>query len=89
MAVSGVQGLTGSADGIQLLAAHIEKLVPLLFRVIADQAEISKAALTALINLSQVTWMTQCIIGIMIMLRRVPHIHCSCMHVAFQIQWWS
>ena len=54
MAADGVQGLTGSPEGLQLLSAHTAGLLPALFQLIPDQNHISKAALTALVNLSQV-----------------------------------
>ena len=54
MAVEGVQGLTGSPGGIQLLSPYTESLLPVLFLLVPDKKDISKAALTALVNLSQV-----------------------------------
>ena len=55
MAVEGVQGLTGSPEGIHLLSAHTDSLLPALFLLASDQdKEISKAALISLVNLSQV-----------------------------------
>lgn len=54
MAAEGIQGLTGSPDGVQILAGHAAALLPALFLRVPDQTDISKAALTALVNLSQV-----------------------------------
>ena len=55
MAVEGVKGLTGSPDGVRILSGHIDRLIPALFLLIpAQQVDISKAALTSLVNLSQV-----------------------------------
>ena len=55
MAAEGVSGLTGSPDGLQILKRYTRDLLPALFLRVPDQAAISKAALTALVNLSQVT----------------------------------
>lgn len=55
MAVEGVQGLTGSPEGVRLLTAHTRALLTALFLLIPDRRDdISKAALTSLVNLSQV-----------------------------------
>ncbi|KAK9808488.1 hypothetical protein WJX73_000639 [Symbiochloris irregularis] len=53
MAAEGIQGLTGSPDGVQILADHADTLSPALFLRVPDETAISKAALTALVNLSQ------------------------------------
>ena len=49
-----VQGLTGSVDGLEQLMTQSGSLFPALLRLIAGDRDISKAALTSLINLSQV-----------------------------------
>ncbi len=56
MAADIVQGLTGSADGIDKLKGALDKqLLPNLFRLVpAADADLSRAALVSLVNLSQV-----------------------------------
>lgn len=54
MAANGVQGLTGTPEGARLLLDHSAQLVPVLLKLVTDQAEVSSAALTSLVNLSQV-----------------------------------
>ena len=54
MAATGIQGLTGSPEGLKVLAGQTEQLAPVLLRMAADKPDISKAALSSLINLSQV-----------------------------------
>lgn len=53
-AVDLVEGLTGSVDGLEQLMNQSYELLPALLRLIASDAETSKAALNSLINLSQV-----------------------------------
>ena len=54
MAANGVQGLTcGTPDGARLLLDHMAHLGPALLKLCTDQSDISKAALTSLVNLSQ------------------------------------
>lgn len=48
-----VQGLTGSPEGIAKLAGRSAKLLPPLFRLVAAPEATSRAALVALVNLSQ------------------------------------
>ena len=54
MAVNGVQGLTGSPEGLRVLAGQTKRLAPVLLCMVSDQPDISKAALSSLVNLSQV-----------------------------------
>lgn len=54
MAVELVQGFTGSVDGLETLACEGPKLLPALFKLVSDNEDISKAAITSLVNLSQV-----------------------------------
>lgn len=49
-----VQGLTGSPEGIAKLAGRSAKLLPPLFRLVPAAEATSRAALVALVNLSQV-----------------------------------
>lgn len=53
-AVDLVEGLTGSVDGLEQLMTQSGSLLPALLRLIAGDRDISRAALTSLINLSQV-----------------------------------
>lgn len=48
-----VQGLTGSPEGVSQLAARAAKLLPPLLRLVPGPAASSRAALVALVNLSQ------------------------------------
>lgn len=48
-----VQGLTGSPEGIAKLASRSAKLLPPLFRLVPAPEATSRAALVALVNLSQ------------------------------------
>jgi hypothetical protein len=54
VAVELVQGLSGSPEGIEKLAGQAAILLPSLLRLVTGSAEISKAALVSLVNLSQV-----------------------------------
>jgi hypothetical protein len=53
-AVGLVQGLTGSAEGAQTLSQAGTELLPALLWLVGDSSQISRAALTSLVNLSQV-----------------------------------
>ena len=53
MAVDVVEGLAGGQEGIDKLAPSAATLLPALLRLITAPGSLSKAALTALINLSQ------------------------------------
>jgi hypothetical protein len=53
-AVELVQGLTGSPDGIAQLGKLSAKLLPSLFRLVPCPEAVSRPALVALVNLSQV-----------------------------------
>lgn len=53
MAVDVVQGLAGGQEGIDKLAPFAATLLPALLRLMLASGPLSKAALTALINLSQ------------------------------------
>lgn len=53
-AVGLVEGLTGSAEGTQTLSSASNELLPALLWLVGDSNQISKAALTSLVNLSQV-----------------------------------
>ena len=50
-----ISGLTGSVEGSQKLQQHRGALLPALQRLVAEQDGSGKAALTALVNLSQVS----------------------------------
>ena len=50
-----ISGLTGSVEGSQKLQQHRGVLLPSLQRLVAELNGSGKAALTALVNLSQVT----------------------------------
>lgn len=50
-----VQGLTGSAEGAQALSQAGAELLPALLWLVGDSSQISRAALTSLVNLSQVS----------------------------------
>ena len=54
MALSLVMGLTGSPEGLEKLSSAKELLPALLQRVPDADAEVSRNALTALVNISQV-----------------------------------
>jgi hypothetical protein len=53
-AVALVQGLTGSPEGTQALSSASNELLPALLWLVADSSQVSRAALTSLVNLSQV-----------------------------------
>lgn len=53
-AVGLVQGLTGSPEGTQTLASASNELLPALLWLVGDSSQVSRAALTSLVNLSQV-----------------------------------
>ena len=55
MAADVVQGLAGGQEGIDRLAPFALTLLPALLRLMPAPTGLSKAALTALINLSQVS----------------------------------
>lgn len=49
-----VEGLTGSADGVEKLKGQTQKLTKALFRLLGDSdPAVSKSALVSLVNLSQ------------------------------------
>lgn len=48
-----IQGLTGSPEGIAQLSTRSAALLPALFRLVGDDPAASRAALVALVNLSQ------------------------------------
>ena len=50
-----LSGLTGSVEGSQKLQQHRGVLLPALQRLVAERDGSGKAALTALVNLSQVS----------------------------------
>ncbi len=51
-----VKGLTGSPEGIDQLKGQLSKLLLSLLRLVADKSKaVAEAALTALVNLSQVS----------------------------------
>lgn len=52
-AVSLVQGLTGSPDGLTQLISRADKLLPALLRLLGSSVSTARAALTSLVNLSQ------------------------------------
>ncbi len=52
-AVGLVEGLSGSLEGVEKLLSESDKLLPALLKLIGAQKDISKGALTSLINLSQ------------------------------------
>ncbi len=54
-AVGLVEGLAGSSEGVQTLSPAHDELLPALLWLVADSSHISKAALTSLVNLSQVS----------------------------------
>ncbi len=49
-----VQGLAASPDGAQQLRTASDELLPALLWLMNDESHVSKAALTSLVNLSQV-----------------------------------
>lgn len=49
-----VQGLAATADGAQQLRTASDELLPALLWLMNDESHVSKAALTSLVNLSQV-----------------------------------
>ncbi len=51
-----ISGLTGSVEGSQKLQQHRGVLLPALQRLVAERDGSGKAALTALVNLSQVSY---------------------------------
>ena len=53
-AVDMVQGLSATTDGAQQLRTANDELLPALLWLMNDESHVSKAALTSLINLSQV-----------------------------------
>lgn len=53
-AVGLVEGLTGSLEGIEKLLKESGNLLPTLLRLVGADKDLSKAALTSLVNLSQV-----------------------------------
>lgn len=67
-----VQGLTGSPEGIAKLAGRSAKLLPPLFRLVAAPEATSRAALVALVNLSQVCGVHP--------VKRFPYFHCVGFH---------
>lgn len=48
-----VEGLTGSPEGLQQLMSSAENLLPALLRRLSDDPAVSRAVLTALVNLTQ------------------------------------
>lgn len=52
-AIGLVEGLAGSLEGIEKLLMESDKLLPALLRLIGADKDLSKGALTSLINLSQ------------------------------------
>ena len=61
MALSLVVGLTGSPEGLEKLSSAKKLLPALLQRVPDKDAEASRSALTALVNISQVC--THCLVS--------------------------
>ena len=59
-----VQGLTGSPEGIAQLAARSATLLPPLFRLVPAGEATSRAALVALVNLSQEPHVQQQLLGL-------------------------
>lgn len=51
-----VQGLTGSPEGVARLAGAASTLLPPLLRLVPGPSATSRAALVALVNLSQAGW---------------------------------
>lgn len=54
-AVGMVQGLTATPEGAEQLRSESDELLPALLWLMNDEAQVSKAALTSLVNLSQDT----------------------------------
>lgn len=54
-AVGMVQGLTATPEGAEQLRSESEELLPALLWLMNDEGQVSKAALTSLVNLSQVS----------------------------------
>ena len=53
-AIGLVEGLSGSLEGIENLLRESDKLLPALLKLIGADKDLSKGALTSLINISQV-----------------------------------
>lgn len=49
-----VQGLTATPEGAEQLRSESDELLPALLWLMNDEGQVSKAALTSLVNLSQV-----------------------------------
>jgi hypothetical protein len=77
-AVGLVQGLTGSPEGAQALSSASNELLPALLWLVGDSSQISKAALTSLVNLSQVSfWLDS-------QLPMHPDVNKRCQYLFFQ-----
>lgn len=55
MAVDLIKGLTGDPAGLVQLTQYSKQLLPELLRLISDQEKIQQSAITALVNLCQVS----------------------------------
>ena len=55
MAVDLIKGLTGDPAGLVQLIQYSKQLLPELLRLISDQEKIQLSAITALVNLCQVS----------------------------------
>ena len=55
MAVDLVKGLTGDPAGVSKLTQQAQQLIPALLKLVSDQNNIQKSAITSIVNLCQVS----------------------------------